>query len=170
VKLATGLFAAGLLLGACGRAVAADSGKPVGMGAGVIVSSHSDVRPWVTANIRLGKGSFVWEPEVSYWSREPDRNDTLSHVLGLGVNAIITSSGKPIRVWGGAGLGIQLLRYAPIIADEAFTEAYPTLGFLAGVDYRVSRRATLFGAVRADFFLADDPNGAKAYAGLRLHL
>lgn len=146
-------------------------GKALGVGAGAILSSHAGTEPWITANIRLRlRDHFILEPDAAFWSREPDRNDTLSHVLSFGVNAVFTTGGSPVSVWGGAGVGVQLLRYAGIIAYEPFIDAYPTLALLAGVDYRVSRKLTLYGAARADFSWRDDPNGTKFYAGIRLHL
>ena len=146
-------------------------GKPLGLGAGVILPSHPGTEAWVTANLRLRvKEHLLLEPEVGYWSRQADRNDTLSHVLNLGVNAVFTTHGSPVSVWAGAGLGIHLLRYAAWIASEPFTYVYPTIALFTGFDYRVAQRVTLYGAARIDFSIEDDPNGAKFYAGVRFHL
>jgi hypothetical protein len=143
---------------------------PARRGAGVILPSHPGTEAWLTANLRLRvKEHILLEPEMGYWSRQADRNDTLSHVLNLGVNAIVTTRGSPVSVWAGAGLGVHLVRYAAWIASEPFTEGYPTIALLTGFDYRVARRVTLDGAARIDFGIEDDANGARLYAGIRLH-
>ena len=164
-------------------------GKHLGFGAGLVIpqdigSGALDPTWWLTASLRLPLGQRVWlEPEVGYWQREPDRDNSLSKTVNLGANLLVTTQGRPLQAWAGVGLGLHLLVYQGVFAnaegevvvgDDPFANPVPRLQLQAGVDYSLSDRTTLFGAGRLDsLFLSEDDDLAyqwKLYAGIRWRL
>jgi hypothetical protein len=98
---------------------------------------------WMAANVRLPLGSrLLLEPEVGYWRREPDFDNTLSGIVNLGANLLVSSKGS-LRFWGGGGLGLHLLRYQGlsstgsgyVVGDDPFWTVVPRVQLFGGVDY-----------------------------------
>lgn len=178
--------------GLAGPALAQGAGPPsrgthLGFGAGLVVpqdTSTLDPTWWLTVNLRIPLGSRLWlEPEVGYWPREPNRDLSLSKTINLGANLLFSSQGRPLRAWGGVGLGLHLLVYQGVltnsegevvVGDDPFTNPVSRLQLLAGVDYTLSPRTTLFGVGRLDtsFIPGDDDLARqwKVYVGIRWRL
>jgi hypothetical protein len=164
-------------------------GKNVGFGAGLVIPQDPGVGSldptwWLTASFRFPLTDHLWlEPEIGYWEREPDSDLTLSRTVNLGANLLVSSQGRSLGAWAGLGIGLHLLVYQGFSAsaagefipgDDPFINPVPRLQLLAGVDYSLSDRTTLFGAGRLDTsFISEDDDLArqwKVYAGIRWRL
>ncbi|HKC13548.1 MAG TPA: hypothetical protein VKI41_16100 [Vicinamibacteria bacterium] len=169
------ILTAFLLLGRSSRADEAS----IAAGVGTVEPTNVNSTLWITGSVRFPLGRFfAIEPEIGYWSRSAEIFAVQASLsdLNFGATALIVVPIDPIRIFFGAGacahriegrLGVAGLGSA---SDSTTKGGYQVLG---GIELKVGRSLSLFGAARYDGVKLD--NGAnldqtKFYGGLRLRL
>ena len=137
---------------------------------------EDDVEPYLMASfrIRMGKNKGArkgmrgyLEPEVGYWDRNSNGNESSDFLLGLNIVGVQPLGAVDFFV--GGGLGAHFIDSDIQLDDERLSDSATSLGANAhfGVDVQLSRKVSLFAAGRFDIVEERDDLEAKAYMGLR---
>jgi len=163
-------------------------GADVGIGIGAVAPDGAgyalDPALSLKADLRVPVGDRLWlEPEVGYWQRTPDIQNSISRVLNVGINLLVSFGTRSSRAWAGFGPGLHLLEYQGVftnaggevvLGNDPFVNPAARLQLLAGYDQAVSARTTVFLEGRLDtaFLPGDDdlPRQWKIHLGFRWRL